>query len=260
MGAVLYNDLGDYYNYVKVSGLKIGVVLSLRKENVRHPDYVNITHDELITRIMKDLPGVFVDIDTRQLLLVKEFITHIQSFSMTQDLSSQYAFYFNHEEKIREISKLEQLIKADMFAKLAVTCENLGLKLGAPYHSQLRYFYSQTCPVCYTILMPEVFTPQHNLLIIVELNKQGMEYLESINKIEFTDEEKNIRKEMTRVRATYLHYASCWFHLSKEEMLNFSTSVYKKITEESPLQGVFNKIENQLSAILQPADVVVPAE
>jgi hypothetical protein len=259
MNAELYNDLADYYDHVKVSGRKIGVVLSLRKENVHHQDYVNITHEEMITRVVKGLPSVFVDIDARQLLLVKEFITHIQSFSMIQDLSSQYAFYFNHEEEIRKISKLEQLIKADMFAKLAVTCESLGLKLGAPYHSQLRYFYSQTCPVYYTIWMPEVFTPQHSLLIIVELNKQGMEYLESINKIEFTDEEKNVRKEMTRVRTTYLHYATCWFHLSKEEMQDFSTCVYKKIIE-SPLQGVFTKIENQLSAMLQPAEVGIPAE
>lgn len=259
INAGLYNDLGDYYDHVKVSGRKIGVVLSLRKENVRHQGYVNITHDELITRVVKGLPDVFVDIDARQLILVKEFITHIQSFSMIQDLSGQYAFYFNHEEEIRKISKLEQLIKTDMFAKLAVTCESLGLKLGAPYHSQLRYFYSQTCPVCYTVWMPEVFTPQHNLLIIVELNKQGMEYLDSINKIEFTDDEKSVRKEMTRVRTTYLHYASCWFHLSKEDMLDFSNFVYKKITE-TPLQGVFTKIENQLSEILQPADGVVPVE
>jgi hypothetical protein len=80
--------------------------------------------------------------------------------------------------------------------------------------------------------------------------------LESINEIEFTDKEKSVRKEMTRVRTTYLHYAICWFPLSKEEMQDFSTCVYRNITE-SPLQGIFTKIENKLSAMLQPPDVVV---
>jgi len=245
INALLYNDLEDYFNHIQVSGRKIGVVLSVRKERPSHPGYVNISHSELMTKVIKGLPAVFVELDTRQLFLIKEFITHMQSFSMAQDLSSQYAFYFQYEDKIRAISKLEQTIRSDLFAQLGEACERLGLKLGAPYNSTLRYFYSQTSPVCYTVIMTDLFTSQHKLLIIIELNKQGMEHLDHINQIPFTDEEKKIRKETTRVRTTYLHYAVQSFEVSSSDMQYFASYVCKKIME-TPLQSIFIKIENAM--------------
>lgn len=243
MNANLYNNLIDYFNHVKVSGRKIGIVLSIRKEKPNHPNYINITHGELIARVVSGLPAVFVELDTRQLFLIKELIAHIQSYYMSQDLSSQYAFYFKYEDKIRAISKLEQMIRADLFSQLGVACERLGLKLGAPYHSTLRYFYSQTCPVCFTVIMTDLFTPQHKLLIIVEMNKQGMDHLDNINQIKFTDNEKEIIKETTRVRTTYLHYAVKSFLVASEEMQDFGSYICKKI-KETPLYSIFTKIEN----------------
>jgi len=247
INASLYNDLNDYFNHVKVPGRKTGVVLSLQKQAFDHSAFVNITHGELMSKIITSLNQTITEIDTKQLFFIREFITHLQSLSMTQNLTSQYAFYFQYEEKIHAICKLEQMIKSDLFSQLSITCDKLGLKLGAPYHSSLRYFISSTQAVYYTIWMPDLFTPSHCLTIIVELDKKGIEYLESINKIEFTQEEKLIIKEVTKVRSSYLHYASTWFNLTTTEMEQFSISVYQKIME-SPLHSIFAKIEGHLSA------------
>ncbi|WP_343669083.1 PD-(D/E)XK nuclease family protein [Chitinophaga sp.] len=250
INALLYNDLKDYFDYIDVHGRKVGVVLSLRKEVPAHPGYVNITHSELIAKVEEKLSNIWGELNARQVFWLKEFITHIQSFSMVEDLTSQYAFYFQYEEKIRSISRLEQTIKADMFTQLSVACIELGLKLGAPYHSSLRYFFSQTCPVCFTIWMPEVFTSRHRLTIIVELNKQGMTYLENINEIDFTPEEMKLIKEKTRVRGTYLHYATLSFDLIPKELQQFSTCVYQKILT-TPLYNIFRKIEDKILHITQ---------
>lgn len=250
INAFLYNNLEDYFDFINVPGRKVGVVLSLRKEVPNHHGYVNITHGELIAKVEERLPTALSELDTRQAFWVNEFITHIKYFSMAEDLSNQYAFYFQHEEKIRVISKLEQTIKTDMFTQLAEACNKLGLKLGAPYHSSLRYFISQACPVCFTIWMPEIFTSRHRLTIMVELDKQGMIYLETINEIDFTPEEKKFIKEKTRVRSIYLHYAVDNFDLTSQELQQFSACVYQKIVE-SPLFSIFRKIEKKILSITQ---------
>jgi hypothetical protein len=122
----------------------------------------------------------------------------------------------------------------------------MGLELKSQYHSSLRYFCSKTTPVYYTIWLPELFTESHTITVIVELDAEGMKYLDGINKIEFDNSEQKIIKETARIRKSYIHYASQSFRLNVADIKNLTEYLYQTITTTSSLQSIFTKIESKL--------------
>ncbi len=248
--AALYNDLNEYYNHVKVKSKKIGIVLSIRKEVKLPSTYVNILHSEFILEVEQSAGTYFINAEARQLVIFKEFIQNIKSLTMTNELSEQYDFYLKHEAKIREIVKLRNNVAADVFNQVNQACEklNLGLELKAQYHSQLRYYFSTKAPVYFTIWMGDFFSEKEYFAIFVELNKAGIQCLEAVNTIDFTQEEREYLKETTAVRTTYIHYAEKSFEVNEENFKNLTDFIVKQITT-TPLQSIFLKIEAKLSSL-----------
>ncbi|MBO9564382.1 MAG: PD-(D/E)XK nuclease family protein, partial [Niastella sp.] len=220
--ASLYNDLPGYYRHAKASNQKIGVVLSIRPENALPADYINITHFELVTAITQSLGAYLLETDAKQAIIVQDFLQHIKYLSMTPDMSSQYDFYLKYEEKIRNLAKLQEKIKADIFKQVGITCDKLNLDLKSQYHSSLRYFSSKTTPVYYTIWLPELFTESHTIAVMVELDAEGMKYLNEINQLNFSDSEKLVIKETVPVRKSYIHYAVQHFRPDPAQIKNLA--------------------------------------
>lgn len=249
--ANLYNDLNEYYDCIQASNKKIGVVLSLRKEQSLPGTFVNITHQELVTQIEQSSGLYFLNAEAKQLVIFKEFIQNIKSMSSSSDLSEQYDFYFKHEDKIREVSALYNNLVADVYKQVNNACEKLdmGLELKSIYHSSLRYFTSSKSPVLFTIWLADLMNGKAYLDIIIELNEAGMKHLETINKIDFTADERALLKETTRVRRSYIHYAhKVTQPVSTDQIKNFTDYIYNEITH-TPLKSIFIKIENCLAGI-----------
>ena len=246
--AGLYNDLGEYYNHIQVNHRKIGVILSLRREPMLPDTYVNITHQELIAQVEQSSGLYFLNTDAKQLVILKEFTQNIKSMANRSDLSEQYDFYFKHEDKVREVSTMYNNLVADVFQQTNDACAKLemGLELKSVYSSVLRYFTSPKASVFFTLLLDNVMNGEAYLDIIVELNEEGMNQLDEINKINFTAEERALLKETTKVRKSYLHYAHKATHpVTSEQLKNFTEYIYNEISN-TPLKTIFLKIENRL--------------
>jgi hypothetical protein len=245
--ASVYNDLMEYYNSIKVNKNKIGVVLSLRQEADLPEEFINITHDEFINQVEQSSGSYFLNADLKQTVILKEFIQNIKSMSQTKDLKEHYDFFFKHQDKIKKISDLYSTIKSDIFKQVDDVCEklNLGLKLQGRYSSQLRYFFSKTAPVYFTIWLDNLFNGDGEIYIFVELNKEGISHLDKINKIKFTEDEKKLLDETTKVRKTYIHYATKEVKPSPEDIKDFTNYIYNQITQ-TPLIDIFLKIEKLL--------------
>jgi hypothetical protein len=245
--ASVYNDLMEYYNSIKVNKNKIGVVLSLRQEADLPEEFINITHDEFINQVEQSSGSYFLNADLKQTVILKEFIQNIKNMSQTKDLKEHYEFFFKHQDKIKKISDLYSTIKSDIFKQVDDVCEklNLGLKLQGRYSSQLRYFFSKTAPVYFTIWLDNLFNGDGEIYIFVELNKEGISHLDKINKIKFTEDEKKLLDETTKVRKTYIHYATKEVKPSPEDIKDFTNYIYNQITQ-TPLIDIFLKIEKLL--------------
>jgi hypothetical protein len=248
VNASVYNDLMEYYNSIKVNKNKIGVVLSLRQEADLPEEFINITHDEFINQVEQSSGSYFLNADLKQTVILKEFIQNIKNMSQTKDLKEHYEFFFKHQDKIKKISDLYSTIKSDIFKQVDDVCEklNLGLKLQGRYSSQLRYFFSKTAPVYFTIWLDNLFNGDGEIYIFVELNKEGISHLDKINKIKFTEDEKKLLDETTKVRKTYIHYATKEVKPSPEDIKDFTNYIYNQITQ-TPLKDIFIKIERQLN-------------
>jgi hypothetical protein len=247
VNASVYNDLMEYYNSIKVNKNKIGVVLSLRQEADLPEEFINITHDEFINQVEQSSGSYFLNADLKQTVILKEFIQNIKNMSQTKDLKEHYEFFFKHQDKIKKISDLYSTIKSDIFKQVDDVCEklNLGLKLQGRYSSQLRYFFSKTAPVYFTIWLDNLFNGDGEIYIFVELNKEGISHLDKINKIKFTEDEKKLLDETTKVRKTYIHYATKEVKPSPEDIKDFTNYIYNQITQ-TPLIDIFLKIEKLL--------------
>jgi len=249
--ASVYNDLMKYYNSIEVNKNKIGVVLSLRQEADLPEEFINITHDEFINQVEQSSGSYFLNADLKQVVILKEFIQNIKNMSQTKDLKEHYEFFFKHQDKIKKISDLYSTIKSDIFKQVDDVCEklNLGLELQGRSSSKLRYFSSKTAsktaPVYFTIWLDNLFNGDGEIYIFVELNEEGISHLDKINKIKFTDNEKKLLDETTKVRKTYIHYATKELKPSPEDIKDFTNYIYNQITQ-TPLIDIFLKIEKLL--------------
>jgi hypothetical protein len=118
----------------------------------------------------------------------------------------------------------------------------MNLKLQAVYNSQLRYFYSSNAALVFTIWLAKLFDGSNEVQIFVELNEAGLKHLDAINKIEFTEEEKTFLDETTKVRKTYIHYATSILHPTADEIVNFTDFICNSISQ-TPLKSIFEKLE-----------------
>lgn len=248
VNTTVYNDLMEYYNSIKVNKNKIGVVLSLRLEADLPKQFICITHIEFVHQVEQSSGSYFLNADLKQTVILKEFIQNIKSMSQTKDLKEHYDFFFKHHDKIKEISELYTTIKSDIFKQTDDVCEklNLGLKLQGRYNAQLRYFFSKTTPVYFTIWLDDLFNGEGELYIFIELNEDGIGHIDKINKIHFTEDEKKLLDETSKVRKTYIHYATRKVKPSPEDIKDFTNYLYNQITQ-TPLKDIFIKIERQLN-------------
>ncbi|HBG70487.1 MAG: hypothetical protein A2W93_09530 [Bacteroidetes bacterium GWF2_43_63] len=248
VNAAVYNDLIEYYDSIKVNKNKVGVVLSLRPEKNLPKQFISITHDEFTNQIEQSSGSYFLNADLKQTVILKDFIQNIKAMSQTIDLKEQYEFFLKHHDKIKEINSLYLTIKNDVFKQVDDVCEklNLGLKLQGRFSSQLRYFFSNSAPVYFTVWLDDLFNGDGEICIFVELNEEGLGVIDNINKISFTDEEKKLLDETTKVRKTYIHYATRKVKPSQEDIKDFTNYVYNQIIQ-TPLKDIFIKIERLLN-------------
>lgn len=238
--ATVYNDLEDYIGFVKANK-KTGIVLSLKKIPNLGSGFISITHEELLREIQQSPGTYFLNTESRQLLILKEFIQNIKSMSQTNDLKEYYDFFIQHNIKIKELNSLYETIKTDIYRQADVACEqlNMDLELKSNYSSRLRYYVSKKAPeVYFTILLEDVLS-KYKLYIYIEINKEGITHLAAINKLPGIDVKK--------VRESYLHITHRECDVPEQNLKNFTGLIIDEINKSIDgisLKDTFHEIEN----------------
>lgn len=92
--AILYNDLSDYWSSTKADN-KCGIILSVKPMIPNNDKFVNITHKELLEKVVANLGNFYAESNDRHLLFLKEYLSCVNNF---------------YENSV-EVKKMEQILK-----------------------------------------------------------------------------------------------------------------------------------------------------
>ncbi|MCK4663624.1 MAG: PD-(D/E)XK nuclease family protein [Bacteroidales bacterium] len=149
--ADLYNDLTDYWKSVKADN-KIGIVFSvnpieisqkLEKKGVK---FTNITHGELIEKVMQNLPEFYIDSDDRHLLFLKEYISNINSYYKDKNemdkMDKTLGLFHLEKDKIKKFKEVDlELLKYVSKSVFEVMTEMGFPPYSTKDSSKGKYFY-----------------------------------------------------------------------------------------------------------------------
>lgn len=133
--ASLYNDLNEYYESTTGKN-KIGVVLSLRDESTTisaktQGRFVSITHKELIERVKLNLPEFYFDSNDRHLLMLKEYMSNIDSLygnpQYSTDMDKTLKLFQEHGEKIKDLKKKDKELQTYLNKSVDTAMKSFGL-------------------------------------------------------------------------------------------------------------------------------------
>lgn len=250
-----YNDLEDYWTSTKhnlKATERIGVVLSLRKENVSHPHFINITHRKFLTRVIKNLKDYEVKASPKYLIFLKDLYQNTINLSTKTMNTKDIEFYKKHRDEILQTARFLSRFKTHVIKETERACNILNserefLKLSNTGR-KLRFFLSKEVPnLMFTVGFENLYNEKKRLWIAVELKGDIPKHKERFKDIEWSKSVKDTFKEKF-----FIHQGSNWAHfVSKSydsEIIPFqklSNFIVERIKENQML-SVFNTLEDIL--------------
>ncbi len=128
---ILLNDLADYWDSVLCTTKnKIGIVLSKKEEYPDHPNFINITHVELIKRIEYNIGSYMSNADDRHLLFFKDFTQNIKNISTTMAYQNERTqFFFENMKKVEELFDMREEYRSYYLEAIKIAAQQLGYTL-----------------------------------------------------------------------------------------------------------------------------------
>ena len=108
------NNLKDYWDTFQDVPERFGILLTLKREK-EHPNFLNITHKDWIGKIKIRLGNEISSINAKYLVLLQDFITHMESYYKKEFDMESLRFLFAEGAQIDELIKL----KANGFQAIA---------------------------------------------------------------------------------------------------------------------------------------------
>lgn len=246
----LNNDLQDYWNSI-VQTKKQGVILSLQKihkSQINNPNFIGISHLELLQRIITNLPNYFSNANEKYIIFLKDFYQNIINTTNPMDINIIKFFCRNHEE-INQIKEIRNSYVGYVISEVEKARENIDEKL-EPYGSRNENFRYYLCPnqgnLMITIVFGELFAEKQELLIIVELQNELIEQKEKIKSIDFDEAEiPYLRPEFYNTKGSWAHFAIQLVKPTENDIMNLGDFISKTVNR-SPILDIYRKLKTTL--------------
>ena len=251
----LNNNLEDYWNSIKVTDNnednKIGIVLSLNKLSVNHRQFINITHLELLKRVIQNLGSYVMDAKEKYVVFLKDFYQNSINLSKSEMDSKELKFYFDNQPKIIEVKDFHFAVRTHIVNQVeqvvGLVDENLQLQSSkGEGNKRLRYYLSpKNKSLMITVFFEKLLTPEKRLILIVELKDELLKNKEQYHKIAFTPEEEiiNIPAFYSDGNSKWCHFAVVSYILNENEVSNLSQFIVEKL-EKDQLLSVYRKLND----------------
>ncbi|MGJ8734691.1 MAG: PD-(D/E)XK nuclease family protein [Cellulophaga sp.] len=249
----LNNNLKDYWESIKVlDNNKIGVVLSLHPiSNIKHSDFINITHLQLLNKAMHKLGKYLLNANDKYVVFLKDFYQNTINLSHPFMEKDTIDFYLKNQSRINDIFILKASFKkhiASELVKAGQTLENLNpLEPNNNSHQNGRLVYyisPKNANLFFTILYEDLLKEGKTIIIKIEfqgvlLNNRGV-YKKDID---FTQEEEaNYAEHFETTNLNFAHFMQKEYELSNHDITNLSSFIQERL-EDDHLLSAFRKIE-----------------
>jgi hypothetical protein len=251
----LNNDLEDYWNSTKVTDNKednkIGIVLSLNKLSVTHGQFINITHLELLKRVIQNLGSYVMDAKEKYVMFLKDFYQNCINLSKSEMDSKELKFYFDNQPKIIEVKNFHFAVRDHIVNQIEqvveLVDEDLRLQSSKGKSSErLRYFLSsKNKNLMITVVFEKLLTVEKSLFLIVELKNNLLEDKKKYQSILFTPEER-IRLNQafySDKNSVWCHFASKHYTVDDTEISKLGDFIAKKLVEDG-LLSIYGKLND----------------
>lgn len=261
----LDNDLDDYWNSIKLdtesTSSKIGILLSLKpiskdnyKQYVCRDEFINITHQEFLKRVMKNSGEYLIDAKDKYIVYLKDLTQNILNISRPTMNEEDIGFYIENKQKINQLVSFKYNFKKHIITEV----ENAGnyinnVKLVVPRNKsfnspRLRYYQStKHSELVYTIIFEDLLNDKNLLHIIIEPRRNTLKNGAIFKGVKFDENEKPILKESfySKTNDGWAHFASKSYKLETNDIANLGMFIQKKIKDDH-FESIMLKLETHL--------------
>lgn len=250
----LNNDLLDYWESVKVANQKIGIVLSLNHIGVSDSNFINITHLELMKKVMENSGPYLIEAQDKYIVFLKDFYQNIINLSKSEMDTKDLNFYYINQEKINAVKDFMFSVRTHISNQVEIACEILDEKLNLQIpkgngKNRLRYYQSpRNSNLMFTVVYEELLKPEKRLFLIVELTNELLKDKTRYKTIILSDEEKQVfSSDFYHKKGQWAHFAFKSYTLNTDEVKDLSSFIVKKL-EEDHLLSIYRKLNDFITA------------
>ena len=185
--AGINNDLHDYYNSLTVeSGQKVGVVMSLKKIKVLpHQKFLNITHEELLGAIQRNLGKYVVSANPKYIPYLQDFILNLEQMTRPEKMQDSIKYYFDNATKIDELLNLRDQAEVYLRDNLRKSVEGNNYEWKSKAEGAFRFAYtfgdSNYCVMFYLYYIETIRIKKKFLLSVWLYGEEVVEHWRCVN-------------------------------------------------------------------------------
>lgn len=254
----LNNDLDDYFESVIHQGYEadnITAIVLTRYDidNVTHPKYLNITHAQLLKKVMEFSRGIPLSRNNKFHTFLLDLNQNVNNLSKPKMTKEQVEFYNNHSLEINKATlfgnefKKHVVTEVKKVADQILTVKFLRMGEANSQANRLRYFTSTKFENLRIVpLFEDLLNGKSKMCIIIEIRNNLKDRFHEFKNLDFTPEEKSIINESPDFSNTkWVHFSTRDYNLTSGEIENLSKFILLKLKEDS-LLSVFNMIDTYL--------------
>lgn len=245
----LNNDLIDYWKSVKATNNnKIGIVMTLEELETNNPNFINITHKQYIKKIKSNIGYYLNGCDDRHLLFIKDLFENILNLTSNKsDMSDTLKFYYEHKDKIHELSEFKEQAKQHFYNSVNELKKITGLEPEKSKTKDYRCLIISKRPSLRYWLRFSQDSSDDFFTIYLDLygkTKENAEKLVEDKKLRSCAEKKGIKIELFREENNGISIASKSYSLTSDEFVDFGKFIADKIKTDwsNIVEIVKNKI------------------
>ncbi|MAZ72348.1 MAG: hypothetical protein CMC70_04290 [Flavobacteriaceae bacterium] len=256
----LNNDLIDYWDTIikgRETNAVVGIVFSLFSiQSTNHPQFINITHKQLLTRVMNNIGGYIMEANTKYLVFLKDLYQNTLNMSTKAMKSEDIQFYKEHRDNIHQTARFLNRFKDHVKKEVEAACNLLNgeseyLNLKGTTSNRLRYYESKANPdLMFTIGFDNLFRDDRkNIWVVVELKGDALHDRDVYKEIVFTPGELRFIKEhefYTEKNRGWAHFAVAFYPYEIIDFEDLRNYLVNKIKEDK-LLSIFNKLNDFLT-------------
>jgi hypothetical protein len=252
----LNNDLSGYYNEIDAPN-KIGIILSLKPiSNINHSHYINITHLELLKKVMNNLGNYVLGSSDKYLMFLKDFYQNTINLSLSFMEKENISFYYKNQQKINELVSFKFKLREHIQSEIKNAGERLeDVKVNTPrsksYNAnRLVYFTSlKNENLMLTVVYEELMKENPKFYITIEMWGELLKKRAIYNSIKNTDKDYNeyFCKNFETTEKHWAHFYIREYTPTETEITNLSDFILNKIKTDS-FSSILKEIEEVVAS------------